>query len=49
MFQNILGPNAPDIGLCPAKNGVMSDKSYFATDTVVRHELEKSFYKLSTS
>ena len=26
---------------CLAKNRVMSDESYFATDTVVRHEVKK--------
>ena len=35
---------APDIEQCPAKNRVMSDKSCFTTETVVRCEVKKLFY-----
>ena len=40
---------APDIEHCPAKNRVLSDEGCFTTDTVVRREVKKLFYKLLTS
>ena len=34
---------APDIGQCPEKNRIISDKSCFTTDTVVCREVKKCF------
>ena len=40
---------AVDIGKYPAKNWAMRNESSFKTDTVVRREITKSFYKLQAS